>query len=120
MRLDIAQNINIGDRVYNTFKDELVVTGKTEVFNQYGRLDNIKFTVTDRNSITLEYDYIDLYLNGLEDESDEEKSWVDWAANNRGLLEDLDLNIIRHVYVTAFSNGYVYKRNIKYQEMMQK
>jgi len=118
MRLDIAEGINAGDMVYNCFREPLKVVGKTKFYNLSGRLDNIEFLVEE--SVGLKYSYADLYLEKMTDESDEETSWVYWASSNKDILIDADLDLIRQAYIAAFANGYEYKRNIRYQEMMQK
>ena len=118
MRLDIALGIEAGDTVYNCFREPMKVVGKTKFYNPSGRLDRIEFFVV--GSITSEYNYTDIYLANLEDESDEETSWVHWASFNKDILINHDLGMLRQVYIAAFANGCEYKRNIHYQEMMQK
>lgn len=118
MRLDIAQSIKLGDTVYNCFREPLKVVRKTEVYNALSKLDRIEFSVI--GSVESVYNYTDLYLENMEDESDEETSWVYWASSNQNILIDADLDLVRQVYIAAFANGYEYKRNIRFQEMMQK
>ena len=115
MRLDIAQTINPGDTVYNCFMEPLKVTGKIKFYSSSDKLDRIEFIIGDSR-----YNYTDLYLKDMDDESDEETSWVYWASLNKDILINENIDLIRKAYIAAFANGYSYKRNIRYQEMMQK
>ena len=83
MRIDVADTIKIGDIVYNCFMDELVVT------SIYGKgSSKIVFSTIDTRLHRSSYNFSDLYLKGLEDESDDEKSWVSWAKNNRDFFDE--------------------------------
>jgi hypothetical protein len=118
MRLDIAESINAGDIVYDCFRQPFKVISKVKFQSISGKLNSIAFIVEEPAGTR--YNYTDLYLENMEDESDEETSWVYWASSNKDILVGTDLDLIRQAYIAAFANGYEYKRNIRYQEMMQK
>ena len=118
MRLDIAEGINAGDIVYDCFRQPFKVISKVKFQSISGKLNSITFIVEE--SVDTKYNYTDLYLKNMEDESDEEISWIYWASSNKDILVGADLNLIRKAYIAAFANGYEYKRNIRYQEMIQK
>lgn len=117
MRIDLADNIKVGDIVYNCFMDELVVTSiRKETSDR-----QIVFGTVDTRLYRSSYDSNDVYLKDLIDESDDEKSWIEWAKNNRDFFDEFDhLETMKEVYKTAFCNGFEHRRKIKLEEMMQK
>jgi hypothetical protein len=117
MRIDVADTMKIGDIVYNCFMDELVITSFSKDIN----CKQIFFGTIDTRLHRASYDSNDLYLKDLEDESDDEKSWVEWAKNNRDFFDEFDhIETMKEVYKTAFCNGFEHKRKIKFEEVMQK
>lgn len=123
MRLDLAGGVNIGDVVYNCFMEPLTVVDKIVWFanNHYDVIDFIKFIVRDCHNNTHGYSSNDLYLKDLEDESDEEKSWVDWAKDNKDFFELFDhISTMKEIYKIGFANGFEYKRQLKFMEAVQK
>jgi hypothetical protein len=122
MRPDIALGVNIGDTVYNCFMDVLIVQEKT-VFSAdtHPSYNYIKFIVRDSNNNTHGYDCSDLYLPGLEDEDDAEKSWVNWAKDNKEFFNIFDhIEASKEIYKIGYGNGFDYRQKISYEEMMQK
>lgn len=122
MRTDIALGVNVGDTVYNCFMEPLIVHEKT-VFtaDTYPSHNYIKFIVRDCNNNTHGYNCSDLYLSGLEDEDDAEKSWVNWAKDNKDFFNIFDhIDASKEIYKIGYSNGFDYKQKVSYQEMMQK
>lgn len=111
MRSDIALYVDIGSTVYNCFMDQFIVIQKT----------NQDMIVEDINGDTHRYNIEDLYLNHLEDEDDIEKSWVDWAKNNKDFILTFGhISSLKEIYKTAFAHGFEYKKRYQYEEMMQK
>lgn len=122
MRLDIAQGVGVGDVVYNCFMDPLKVKEKilfsADTYPSYRHMEII---VTDSNNAIHKYLCEDLYLSDLEDEDDAEKSWINWAKNNKDFFDTFDhINTIKEIYKTAFYNGFEYKKQLTHEEIMQK
>jgi hypothetical protein len=118
MRLDQAISLKVGDVVYNVFMDELVITS---IFKQSPEMTIFSTIDTRLNRET--YQYCDLYLKNLEEESDEEKSFVDWAIKNRNIVNQEDYSVfgsVKRAYMAGFSQGFKYKRHISAQEQLQK
>jgi hypothetical protein len=122
MRLDIAQGVNIGDTVYNCFMEPLVVKDKIGYsLDTYPNYEYIKFVVADNNNKEHNYLYGDVYLQDLEDEDDAEKSWVNWAKDNKEFFNIFDhIEASKEIYKIGYGRGFDYKRQISYEEMMQK
>jgi len=117
MRLDLAMNVKLGDKVYNTYKEVFYVVGKYETKN------NIVFDISTLGNNITKVLYTEVYSSDLEGESDDEKSWVNWAKDNKDFLikfENKQIEAIKQIYKTAFLNGFEYKRIVSYEEMMQK
>lgn len=123
MRIDLAQDVNIGDTLYNCFMQPLKVKDRiTYSVDTYPSSRDIKFIVADANNHYLhEYSYKDLYLADLEGECDEEKSWVDWAKDNKDFFDTFDhIETIKEIYKIGFGNGFDHQKYVSYQEQMQK
>jgi len=117
MRLDLANEIQIGDTVYNCFMSKLIVDSIHKDNAGVGNFHRIVF----RTAEGVEYDSQDVYLQDLYGESDDEKSWVSWAKENQDFFETFDhIATMKEVYKVAFCNGFEYKRQITFEEMMQK
>jgi hypothetical protein len=111
----LADSIKAGDIVYNVFMQKLVVGS---ISQEDGGL---VFTLVDTGLNTHYYSYEDIYFDDLYGESDEEKSWINWAKNNKDFVETFDhLSTIKWIYQQGFSEGFVYRQKISYSEMMQK
>lgn len=121
MRLDLANNINPGDIVYNCFMDELVVTSVYKEVADTETFHRLVFGTTDTRFNRVAYDSQDLYLKDLYGETDDEKSWVEWTKNNRDFCELFDhIETIKEIYKIGFCNGFEHKRKVTFEEMMQK
>jgi hypothetical protein len=121
MRIDIANSVNVGDTIYNCFKNPLKVAEKKVTYSDNGRIDDIVFTTVDNHEESHIYDYVDLYLKDMEDENDIEKAWVEWASKNQDFLYDFDhITTIKEIYSQAFADGFEHKRRYSYEEQMQK
>lgn len=115
MRIDLANNIKIGDIVYNCFMDEVVVT------SIYSDDKKIIFSTIDTKLYRRGYDSKDVYFSDLYGESDEEKSWINWINNNKDQVDQLDdIENSKKMYMIGFSDGFAYKQKIKFEEIMQK
>lgn len=121
MRIDLANDIKIGDIVYNCFMDEIVVTSISKDFTINEKPKRVFFGTIDTRLYKASYDSNDVYHKDLSDESDEEKSWITWATNNREIVESLDdLELGKKMYKIGFANGFKYKHEISIEEMLQK
>lgn len=115
MRIDLANNVMVGDTLYNCFMDNLVVT------SIYKNKDKIIFSTIDTRLCRTAYSYQDLYLSDLHGESDEEKSWVHWATNNRNIVDTFyDIEDYKKMYKIGFADGFQHKRQTSIEEMFQK
>mgnify|MGYP003340021522 FL=1 len=121
MRIDLANNVVIGDIVYNCFMDELVVTSVYKDEADTGGFHRIVFGTVDTRLYRASYDSADLYLKDLDGETDDEKSWIDWAKQNRDFFEEFDhIETMKELYKIAFCNGFEHKKKTTFQELMQK
>lgn len=112
---DLAYGVKVGDIVYNTFMEKLVVGSISQSEN------NVVFTVIDTGLNAHSYSYEDIYLEDLYGESDEEKSWINWAKNNKEFVDNFDhLSTIKWIYEQGFAEGFVHRQKISHEEMMQK
>lgn len=122
MRKHIADNVNVGDTVYNCFMEPLIVQNKT-VFTDdtHPNYHYIKFTVKDASNNTHDYAGEDLYLPDLEDEDDAEKAWIEWSKNNKDFLITFDhLETTKEIFKVGFGCGFEHRLKFSYEEMMQK
>ena len=122
MRLDLAMGLKIGDIVYNCFMDHLIITSRfDQIDNVNNKLYTIVFGTVNTKLYSESYPFDDLYFKDLEGESDEEKSFVNWAKDNRDFFEDSDcLCSMKQCYKQGFAMGFEYKRQISHEEQMQK
>ena len=111
----LAQNIKVGDVVINCFGQKLVVN------NIFVSANDFIISAVDTGLNTHEYSYEDIYLEDLYGESDEEKSWINWAMKNKDFLMEFDhITATKAVYQQGFDEGFKYKQKYSYEEMMQK
>jgi hypothetical protein len=116
MRIDLADNLKVGDIVYNCFMDELVITSIIKNVSK-----RIFFGTVDTRLHAASYDSSDLYLKNLEDETDDEKSWVEWAKNNRDFFDEFDhIETMKDLYKIGFCRGFEHRQKITFEEAMQK
>lgn len=123
MRLDLAMNLKVGDIVYNAFMDELVITSRfDQKDNVYKKLYSIVFATVDTRLHRESYPFDDLYFKDLEGESDEEKSFVTWAKDNRDFFEEDStcFYMMKECYKQGYAMGFHAKRHYSYEEQMQK
>lgn len=121
MRIDLASNIKIGDIVYNCFMEHLVITSVYHDLSNKSGFHRIVFGTVDTRLNKTSYDSNDVYLEDLEGESDEEKSWVSWAKDNRDFFIEFDhIETMKEIYKIGFGNGFEYRKKIKFEEAMQK
>lgn len=117
MRMDLAENIKIGDKICNCFMDTLIVTS---IFKDKPSKKLI-FSTIDSRLNRAGYSYLDVYLQDLEGESDDEKSWIDCVSKNKGFLSDVDdIDTCKKFYKIGFCKGFEYKKQITFEENMQK
>lgn len=118
---NIALSIHVGDTVYNCFKDKLTVKSFSYKFDNHGKVSSIIFDTLDKNNNTKTYSFDNLYDKDFTWESDEEKSWISWASQNKDfVLEFNHIDTIKNIYMIGFVNGFDYRRKIKHEEIMQK
>jgi hypothetical protein len=121
MNIDIALDIRAGDIVYNTFMDELVVKSYSWKFNDKGKISEIIFQVTDSYGSVHTYAYADVYDKYMTWESDEEKSWANWAKDNKDFVLEFDhISTIKEIYKIGFANGFSHQKKLRAEEMLQK
>jgi hypothetical protein len=121
MRIDLAQGVKIGDTIYNCFMDKLVVSSISKKVGDDGKFHSIVFGTVDTRLHNANYDPVDVYFEDLYGESDDEKSWVEWAKNNRDFFAEFDhIETMKEIYKTGFCRGFDYKKQLTYEEMMQK
>jgi hypothetical protein len=115
----LAENLKIGDTIVNCFMEKLVISNLIKVDS-----DNISDLIiysVDTQLNTHKYSYQDVYLVDLYGESDEEKSWINWAKDNKDFLTTFDhITVVKTIYIQGFANGYEYKKQYTLEEMMQK
>lgn len=117
MRLDQAMLLCTGDKLIDCFGQELVVKSK-QITYEKGIPSNVKVGVVTTYLSVHTYDYEDLYFPDLHEESDEEKSWVDWASKH---LDNSDnLSIIKYAYKQGFANGFMLQKRFTAEEQLQK
>ena len=119
MRLDLANHINVGDKVVNCFMDELIIS---KIDNSYPGRDNPKPPVFIALDTRLQKHYLwfdEIYHPDLSDVCDEEKSFVFWAKDNRQFIGE-NSRLLKTVYMQGFSMGFEHKRRKSYEEEMQK
>jgi hypothetical protein len=121
MNIDTALSIKINDTIYNCFMDILTVKSYSCKFNDLGKIESMTFDTVDNNNYTRTYDYENVYDKYMTWESDEEKSWVEWASQNKDFVFEFDhIDTIKNIYKIGFANGFEYRRKRNYEEMMQK
>jgi hypothetical protein len=118
MRLDDILLLRVGDTVYNCFMDKMTIKSIKYYFDDMAHETNHRDFYMTNNHV---YSGEDIYLENLENESDEEKSWVNWAKDNRDFFETFDhIGVVKSIYKTGFANGFEFKRVINSQEQLQK
>lgn len=119
--MDQAKNLIVGDTVVDTFMTHLTVQSVKIVYNHKQELLHILVTTQDKNNQEDTYHHEDIYLSDLDGVSDEEKSWLSWAKDHKDFLEEFDyIPSVRLIYIQGFAHGFVYKKQISYEEIMQK
>lgn len=122
MNHEQASRIELGDTLYNCFMDKFKVVGINHNLNH--DIDNNKrvlFTLLDDDQNRYCYYYKDLYLEDLSGETEEEKSWINWAMKNKDFLMEFDhIEATKAVYQQGFDDGLKYKKKYSFEEMMQK
>lgn len=110
----LADGIKAGDTVCNTFMQKFIVSSVSQDDN------GLVFTLVDTGLNTHYYSYEDIYFEDLYGESDEEKSWIDWAKNNKDFIENFDhIATIKNIYKQGFASGFVHRQKL-HEEMIKK
>ena len=122
MTSEQANKTRIGDTVYNCFMDKLKVIEIDHNLNHdIDTNERILFTLLDSNQNRHSYYYQDLYLEDLSYESEEEKSWINWAMKNKDFLMEFDhITTTKAIYQQGFAEGFRHKRKYSHEELMQK
>jgi hypothetical protein len=117
MHHNLASSVKVGDTIYNCFMDKLIVQSIYKEMSDDGSLYKIVFETTNNHH----YDSTEVYFEDLYGESDDEKSWIEWAKNNKDFIETFDhIETMREIYKIGFCHGFEYKHQISFEEMMQK
>jgi len=118
MRIDLANNLRVGDVVYNCFMDKLTIIS---LHKDDEDIKNPFFGTISKTLNITSYSYKDLYFEDLYGESDDEKSWVMWAKDNKDFFDTFDhIETMKEIYKLAFCHGFEYKKKLSYEEMMEK
>lgn len=115
MRLDLAMELKIRDRVVNVFMDELIISA---IDNSYAQKPPV-FIALDSRLQKHYYCFDDIYYPDLSNICDEEKSFILWAKNNRQFIGE-NSRLLKTVYMQGFAMGFEHKRQTSYEEQMQK
>lgn len=118
MRMDQALGLSVGDKLIDCFSEDLVLNSKQLIYNNDGQITEVKLKVVTTYLLLKTYDCSELYLPDLYEESDEEKSWIDWASKH--LDRQDSVAIIRYAYLQGFANGFIHKRKRLAEEQLQK
>jgi hypothetical protein len=118
MIFEQAQQIKMGQKLYNSFLDEVVVTS---IFSPSDTGNIILFGTVDTRLHKESYSFEDLYYD-LEEICDEERSFINWAKENREFILDHEesFKAMKKAYICGFGNGFAYKKTCLYEEQMQK
>jgi hypothetical protein len=115
MRLDLSMGLKVGDKVVNVFMDELVISKIDHSYDPKPPVFIALDTMLQKHYLWFD----DIYYPDLSDICDEEKSFVLWAKDNRQLVGE-NSRLLKTVYMQGFSMGFEHKRQISYEEQMQK
>lgn len=118
MRWDQALSVKVGDKLLNVFNEYVVVTS---IFSPTDQGSVIVFGTLDTGLQQQSYSFEDLYFD-FDDLCDAEKSFIDWASENREFITDNEesFRAIKTVYMIGFGVGFGHKLKYKYEEQMQK
>jgi len=119
MRLDQALELKNGEKLIDCFSDVMIVLSISDV-TEHGVV-----TVLDTIMNKRDYNYTDLYLPDLYEETDDEVYWIKWATKNRQLVLDnikrgFQYSDMKSIYQIGFVDGFTYNRKIKAEEQLQK
>ena len=114
MRLDQAENIKIGETIINSFSENLTVTGILK------RNNCIIFHALDHNLEELMLLHRQVYQKDISDLCDEEQNFIKWATENKTMQKYENIDLIKHIYITAFAAGFNHKKQFSVQELLQK
>lgn len=122
MNFDTAQTVKIDDKLYDCFMEEYTVVAIEYDLSNHDELSyRLIFTLKDSHNFLKKFNYDDVYLKNLEHEDEEEKSWVNWAKDNKDFFTEFDhLSTIKAIYKHGFAEGFQYKKVHSYEEMTQK
>ena len=122
MNFHSAQTVKINDTVYDCFMDEnKVIAIEYDLSNHDEISYKLIFTLKDLQGYFKKFNYEDVYLKDLEHEDEDEKSWVNWAKDNKDFFTEFDhFHTIKAIYKHGFAEGFKYRQKYSYEEMMQK
>lgn len=121
MRLNQAQLVKMGQKLYNALLEEVVVTSIFVQEKPEHKCDAIIFSTVNTKLYKESYSFEDLYYD-IEDVCDEEKSFINWTQEHTDLIleNETSFRAIKIAYMTGFGNGFAHKRKITHEEAMQK
>jgi len=121
MRLDQAQLVKMGQKLYNALLEEVVVTSIFVNVKPDHKCDAMIFSTVNTRLHKESYSFEDLYFD-LDDVCDEEKSFISWTQENTDLIlaNEESFRAIKIAYMAGFGNGFAHKRKITHEEAMQK
>ncbi|NDD84177.1 hypothetical protein EBZ38_07875 [bacterium] len=111
----------MGQKLYNALLEEVVVTSIFINVKPEYKCDTIIFSTVNTRLHKESYSFEDLYYD-LDDICDEEKSFIKWTQDNKDLIleNETSFRAIKMAYMAGFGNGFAHKKNITYEEAMQK
>lgn len=122
MKFSDAIKLKNGEIIRNCFWDKMIVYKIEYMINFEVNKENCYIEAIDSrmNKVWLCSD--DVYPDNEEQISDQEKCFIKWAkANKTYVTDNLDsLHIIRFCFLNGFNDGYEYKKEYTFKEMMEK
>ena len=115
MRLDLALGLKPGDKIVNVFMDELVLSKIDHSYHPKPPVFISLDTMLQKHYLCFD----DIYYPDLSDICDEEKSFVLWAKDNKQFVGE-NSRLFKTVYMQGFAMGFEHKRQLSYEEQMQK
>lgn len=113
MKLSEAENIDIGDVVYDPFGCIVIITSWFKCFD---KKDGLYFGTIGDNLEKRKYHYSELTLCDQDEICDEYKSYLSWIRRENKFFTFET----KQAYMEGFAAGFLHKANIKSQEQLQK
>lgn len=116
-----ALSIRDGDRVHDYYGRYLEVKSYSIAYEK-GLPTHIEFGCRDINTNEqFRYSHEEIYLS-FDDLGDEDKLFLKWLRNNTNCYYSYydDVKLLRHVFMSGFSDGFSYKQKYLAEQQLQK